>query len=76
MFDHFRKCNYDAVLEAQQKFHDQADKNEFDEDNDGLARQKQMVEVLVEYYKDGCKDPKKAYSALSEIENEDKQEPF
>lgn len=74
-FDHFKKCNFDAVLEIQDKIKDSIDKTDGDEENEGFLRQKKLVETLVEYYKDNAKDPKKAYKALSEIDNEDKQEP-
>jgi hypothetical protein len=63
VFDHFRKGNYDAVLDMLDKAKDGLEKHEEDE-------------ALLEYYKEGCKDPKKAYKVLSEIENEDKHEPF
>lgn len=76
IFDHFRKCNFDAVLDAQERIKDAIERIEGDEENEGFLRQKKLVETLVEYYRDGAKDPKKAYKALSEIENEDKQEPL
>lgn len=75
-FDSFKNCNFDAVLEIQDKIKDSIDKTDGDEENEGFLRQKKLVETLVEYYKDNAKDPKKAYKALSEIDNEDKQEPF
>ena len=75
-FDHFKKCNFDAVLEIQDKIKDLIDKTDGDDENEGFLRQKKLIETLVEYYKDNAKDPKKAYKALSEIDNEDKQEPF
>ena len=76
IFDHFRKWNYDAVQDAQERIKEALGKPDHDDENEGFARQTKMVDALLEYFKEGCKDPKKAYKALSEIENEDREEPF
>jgi len=76
VFDYAKSCKFDHVLEALDKMKDTVDRTGGDDENEGFTRQKRMAEILIEYYKDGAKDPKKAYKALSDIENEDKHEPF
>jgi hypothetical protein len=76
IFDNFKACKYEDVLKSLEELRESVERNEGDEENEGFARQERMAEILVEYYKEGAKDPKKAYKALSDIENEYKNEPF
>jgi len=49
----------------------QVEKSGSKEEIEAATRQVKMADVLLEYFKDGAKDPKKAHKALEEIDNGD-----
>lgn len=73
IFDHFRRANYDAVQEAKEKICEYMKKNSNEEESEAFQRQELMVSALLQYFKEGCKDPKRAYKALELIENEPRE---
>lgn len=69
IFKAFQSQDYDQVLLSSAKILTQIEETGSEEEIEEAKKQTKMVEAIVEYYKDGAKDPKRAYEVLSEIEN-------
>jgi hypothetical protein len=71
IFHAFNKGEYQVVSDLLSKIMGQAEASGNDDEVEAATKQVAMVNILLEYFKDGAKDPKKAYKALQEIDNGD-----
>lgn len=71
IFQAFNKGEYQVISDYCENISKSAADSGSEEDVEAASKQVTMVNTLVEYFKDGAKDPKKAYKSLSDIENGD-----
>lgn len=71
IFNAFNKGEYQVVTDEYEKYIKAIESLGNEDETEAIKKQAQMVNLLVEYFKDGSKDPKKVYKGLQDIDNGD-----